>query len=126
MSEHADKLVFLEPTEVQKLRLALAQRDCDVNIARRCHIESEMRLYQLVLSVAEAGLPMIRGELTRLEEEAAQLTQTFFEVGEQIKAENNWPTAVRWDATTLKYTAPLENGWTTMPVQAGENKIRIQ
>ena len=74
MSEHADKLVFLEPTEVQKLRLALAQRDCDVNIARRCHIESEMRLYQLVIRVAEAGLPMILGELARLEEEAAQLT----------------------------------------------------
>jgi hypothetical protein len=61
-----------------------------------------------------------------LECEDKQLTQRFFEVGEQVKTENNWPIAVRWDATTLTYSLPEEKGWTAVPEPVGENKIRIQ
>jgi hypothetical protein len=124
VSEHADKRVSLELTEVQKLRLQLAQRDCQLNVARRCHMETELRLHQAMLMIASATVPEIEAQLANLEREDAQLTQTFFEVGEQIKAENGWDDRVRWDATTLTYSAPAETSWT--PVEASESKVSIQ
>jgi hypothetical protein len=126
MSEHADKRVCLEPSEVQKLRLQLAQRDCQLNIAERCHMETELRLHRALLTIASATVPEIEAQLANLERENKQLTQRFFEVGEEIKAENGWPDETRWDATTLTYSAPNESGWTAVPEPAGENKIRIQ
>jgi hypothetical protein len=125
VTEHADQLP-LEPTEEQKLRLKVAQLQCHLNIARRCLIEGDIRLYQGLLSIASSTLPVIQAQLAELEREDKQLTQRFVEVGEQVKTENNWPTAVRWDATTLTYSAPEERSWTAVPEPVGENKIRIQ
>ena len=124
MNEHADKRVSIELTEVQKLRLQLAQRNCDLNIARRCHMETELRLHQAMLTIASATVPEIEAQLANLEREDTQLTQAFFEVGEQIKAENGWDDQVRWDATTLTYSAPAESSWT--PVEGTESKVSIQ
>jgi hypothetical protein len=42
----ADQSVLLEPNEEQKLRLQLAQRNCELNISRRCGMEYEIGLYQ--------------------------------------------------------------------------------
>jgi hypothetical protein len=126
VTEHADQPVPLEPTEEQKLRLKVAQLQCHLNIARRCLIEGDIRLYQGMLSIASSVLPEIKAQLTELEREDKQLTQRFVEVGEQVKTENNWPTAVRWDATTLTYSSSEEKSWTAVPEPVGENKIRIQ
>jgi hypothetical protein len=126
VTEHADQAVPLEPTEEQKLRLKVAQLQCHLNIARRCLIEGDIRLYQGLLSIASSTLPVMEAQLADLEREDKQLTTRFFEVGEQVKAENNWPTAVRWDATTLAYSSLEENRWTAVPAPVGENKIRIQ
>lgn len=85
----ADKPISLEPTEEQKLRLQLAQRDCELNLANRRHIEAEMRFYQLALSTTVAMLPRIEEELSRLEQEGTQLAQVFCELSEQIQRDTN-------------------------------------
>jgi len=117
--EHADQPVPFEPTGEQKLRLKVAQLQCHLNIARRCLLEGDIRLYQGLLSIASSTLPVMQAQLADLECEDKQLTQRFFEVGEQVKTENNWPTAVRWDATTLSYSSPEEKGWTAVPQPEG-------
>jgi hypothetical protein len=126
VTEHADQPAPLEPTGEQKLRLKVAQLQCHLNIARRCLIEGDIRLYQGLLSIASSVLPEIKAQLADLEREDKQLTQRFVEVGEQVKTENNWPTAVRWDATTLTYSSSGAKSWTAVPDPVGENKIRIQ
>jgi hypothetical protein len=126
VTEHADQRVPLEPTEEQKLRLKVAQLQCHLNIARRCVVEGDIRLYQGLLSIASSVLPEIKAQLADLERKDKQLTQRFVEAGEQVKTENNWPTAVRWDATTLTYSSLEEKGWAAAPQPVGENKIRIQ
>jgi hypothetical protein len=126
VTEHADQPVPLEPTEEQKLPLKVAQLQCHLNIARRCLVEGDIRLYQGLLSIASSTVPVMEAQLADLEREDKQLTTRFFEVGEQVKAENNWPTAARWDATTLTYSSPEEKGWTAVPAPVGENKLRIQ
>lgn len=60
-----------------------------MNIARRCLIECDIRLYQGLLSIAGSVLPEIKAQLADLEREDKQLTQRFVEVGEQVKTENN-------------------------------------
>jgi hypothetical protein len=62
MTEHADQPVPLEPTEEQKLRLKVAQLRCHLNIARRCLVEGDIRLYQGLLSIASSTLPVIEAQ----------------------------------------------------------------
>lgn len=59
---------------MQKLRLQLAQRNCDLKIARRCHMEAQLRFYQLAHEVAERELPQIEQQLAILQQEDTQLT----------------------------------------------------
>jgi hypothetical protein len=48
--------VVLEATEEQKLRLQLAQGDRDLNLSRRCAMESEIGLYQTQKRLHELAL----------------------------------------------------------------------
>jgi hypothetical protein len=132
VTKSVDQPVILETTEEQKLRLQLAQRDCELNLSRRCGMESEIglfqtqkRLHEFALRVIEENMPWMQKELARLEREAAQLTRAFFEVGEHIKTENGWSDRVQLDVATLTYSAPAEDGWTAVPVETGENKVLI-
>lgn len=125
MNEHVET-VNLEPTELQKLRLQLAERDCQLNIAIRRHLEAELRIHQTVLTIASATVPLIETQLADIEREGKELTQRLFEVAEQIKTENGWTADVEWDALTLTYSAPADNGWTAVPQQDGDSKIGIQ
>jgi hypothetical protein len=126
VTNHADKPSFLEPDEAQKLKLQLALRDCELNIEERNRIEAELRLYEFVLQFAQWGLPQLRQQLKQLEGEGLRLTQHLLREGERIKAENGWPAEVQWDPLTLIYSISMENTWTTVPLSASENKIRIQ
>ena len=97
MTKPVDQPVPFEITEEQKLRLQLAQRDCELNLSRRYEMKSEIGLFQsqkqlheFALRVIEENMPWMQKELARLEREAAQLTRAFYEVGEQIKTENGW------------------------------------
>ncbi len=125
MSEHVSKQVFLEPTEVQRLQLQLAQRDYELNVAQRSHLEAEIRFHQLARSVAETRLPGMQEQLAAMERDGSQLVHKFLAVGEQIKVENGWPDAAQLDAMTLTYSAPAQNGWAAVPELSGENKVRI-
>jgi hypothetical protein len=126
VSDHIDARVSLEPTEVQKLRLQLVYRECQLNEARRNHMEAELRIHQSVIAIANATVPDIETQLAYLERERKECLQRFAQVGEQIKAENGWPASARWDGMTLECSAPAEHVLATVRDSAGEGKSRIQ
>ncbi|HLV85797.1 MAG TPA: hypothetical protein VKV39_02400 [Candidatus Sulfotelmatobacter sp.] len=98
--------VSFELNEEQKLRLQLAQRNCELNTALRCLVESDIRV--CASPSARAGL---QERLMHLDLESQRLTREFFEVGEQIKAENGWPREVEWDASTLVFSVGTKGLW---------------
>ena len=119
MTEHADQPVPLELTEVQKLRLQNAQYVCDVNTVLRWHAEAMMRQFEIWRFVMDWQFPNLREDLradiariacelqeqlATLEREGGRLHPEFFATGEAIKKENNWPTTVRWNTTTLTFS----------------------
>ncbi len=126
MTEHADKRVSIEPTEEQKLRLLLAQRDCDVNIQARGRLEAELRFLELAYQVAQAALPQAKEQLAQLEQEAKPLTLALINMGEQIKAENGWGDQVKWDPVTLTFTVSADSVPGSLPAENKGSKISIQ
>ena len=57
------KQAILEPTETQTLRLQLARRDYELNLAPHGHMDAEYRFYRLTHDIAEASLRMIEGKV---------------------------------------------------------------
>ena len=97
--------VSLEITEAQKLRLQLAQRNCELNIALRCLVGSDIQNYQPGCAVS---LPQLCEQLVQLYLEGDRLVREFYQVGEQIRTENGWPDEAQWDGLTLTYSIPAE------------------
>jgi hypothetical protein len=125
VSDHIDARVSLEPTEVQKLRLQLVYRECQLNEARRNHMEAELRIHQSVIAIANATVPDIETQLVYLERERKECLQRFAQVTEQIKSENGWPSTALFDGTTLQCSAPAEHVLALSRGLGGEDKIRI-
>lgn len=124
MSDHASKPVSLELTELQKLRLQLAQRECDLNAVMQWDSTAKIALFRIWRLISNAQYPNLpehlRAEadsigsemeeiLANLEREGEQLRQRFFATGEAIKKENDWPEHIRWNTSTLEFSAAQSN-----------------
>ena len=121
-----DKPVCLQPTAEQKLRIQLAYRNWELNFETRSRLEAERRFFQLAYDVAQATLPRIDEQLAQRERESRELAVALVNLGEAVKLENCWGDQVRWDASTLTFTAPAEAVPTSATVQSTESKVSIQ
>ena len=73
----SDKYV---PTEVQRLKLQLALRECDIVNAKRDQMGTELRLYQMARLMADTGLQIAQAEDARLSAEQERLVQRICEL----------------------------------------------